>query len=117
MQRVRFRLLVKNLADELGLTAWVRNRGAQVEILVQDAKERLVSFTEQVKEGPPGAEIGGMTQVWGAAARPARRFRLRWLYVMGGSRTRSASSAAISDARPCSDSQITFSWPDSAAIA
>lgn len=82
VQRVRFRLFVKQLAEDLDLTGWVRNRGQQVEILAQGSRHRLANLIRQVAEGPPGAEVQSVSREWRTVRHPARRFRIRWLYVI-----------------------------------
>jgi len=53
VQGVGFRPFVYGLATRLGLTGWVRNTSAGVDIEVDGSSESLASFVEALRQGPP----------------------------------------------------------------
>ncbi|MEW5770251.1 MAG: carbamoyltransferase HypF [Pseudomonadota bacterium] len=58
VQGVGFRPYVWRLASELGLTGWVRNDAAGVEVLVQGAQPDIEAFTRRLPaEVPPLAQV------------------------------------------------------------
>ncbi|HOW91453.1 MAG TPA: acylphosphatase [Anaerolineaceae bacterium] len=58
VQGVGFRYFVKNLASELRITGWVRNRfDDRVEILAQGTPSDLTRFIAAVRVGPPSAQV------------------------------------------------------------
>lgn len=57
VQGVGFRPFLFNLAKEKGLTGWVRNNFAGVEMEVQGASEALTSFGGELKQRAPAAAI------------------------------------------------------------
>lgn len=82
VQRVRFRLYVREAAVDLGLTGWVRNRGRQVEILAQGDQGQLEAFVAAVQEGPPGAVVEKVAKNVTKVRRALHRFRIRWFYIV-----------------------------------
>ncbi len=68
VQGVGFRPFVFSLADRLGLTGWVRNTSAGVEIEVDGPPEMLQAFARAIREdAPPLAHIDALTVVYGPA--------------------------------------------------
>ena len=62
VQGVGFRPFVYRLARELGLSGWVRNCGAGVELEVQGHSEQVESLLRKLRqEHPPLARIAGVT--------------------------------------------------------
>ena len=62
VQGVGFRPFVYRLAQELGLSGWVRNCGAGVELEVQGYSEQVDSLLRKLRqEHPPLARIDGVT--------------------------------------------------------
>lgn len=58
VQGIFFRQFVKEHADKLGLTGFVRNlTGGDVEILAEGEAEKIKKLAEFVKEGPKHSQI------------------------------------------------------------
>lgn len=58
VQGVFFRANAKALAEELGLTGWVRNEpGANLSIVIQGPPEWVERFVEWARCGPPHARV------------------------------------------------------------
>lgn len=58
VQGVFFRRSTKDMADELGVSGWVRNEhDGSVEIMATGEKEVLEKFIEWCKGGPPMAKV------------------------------------------------------------
>ena len=58
VQGVCFRASTQNIATELGLKGWVRNRPeGTVEIHAEGDKKALASFVEWCRQGPPAARV------------------------------------------------------------
>jgi len=68
VQGVGFRLYVRDLAQRMGLSGWVRNLpdGRSVEAVVQGEAANLERFLVEVRQGPPGSYVGE----WEEAAEP-----------------------------------------------
>jgi acylphosphatase len=80
VKRVRFRLFVKDQANRLGLTGWVRNRsGDRVEVLAEGTRPNLESLVDIVREGPPEADVDKVDTQWQPALGRLRGFRIRWI--------------------------------------
>lgn len=58
VQGVFFRANAKDLADEIGITGWVKNcEDGNVEAMAQGSEEQLQKFVEWCKKGPPKAIV------------------------------------------------------------
>jgi len=65
VQGVGFRYFVKNLAVELRVTGWVRNRfDERVEILAQGTAADLTGFISAVHIGPQAANVTELETDW-----------------------------------------------------
>ena len=65
VQGVGFRYFVKNLAVELRVTGWVRNRfDERVEILAQGTAANLAGFISAVRIGPQAAFVTELETDW-----------------------------------------------------
>jgi acylphosphatase len=61
VQGVGFRWFVRAIAQELGVTGWVRNLpDGRVEAEAAGAPEQLAAFEERLRQGPPGARVRGV---------------------------------------------------------
>ncbi|MDR2257894.1 MAG: acylphosphatase [Treponema sp.] len=73
VQGVGFRYSCYHEARRLGLTGWVRNNmDGGVEVWAEGAKEKLESFLQWLRRGPPGARVD---QVRYDTCRPAGTYR------------------------------------------
>ncbi len=58
VQGVGFRYFTLQIAQDLNLTGWVRNRwDGRVEVLAEGALENLNSFLNKLRRGPLSAEV------------------------------------------------------------
>jgi len=77
VQGVGFRPFVYRLATDLGLTGWVRNDPAGVEIEVQGEPPRIAQFVERMRcEAPAAARIDTVLERAGTADPSSRQFRI-----------------------------------------
>lgn len=62
VQGVFYRATAKKVADELGVTGWVKNtRGNEVEALATGTEEQLSEFIAWCKKGPSRARVTEVT--------------------------------------------------------
>lgn len=58
VQGVGFRYFTKRLADSARITGWVRNLpDGGVEVVAYGSEEKLESFEQNLRIGPPGARV------------------------------------------------------------
>ena len=58
VQGVFFRRSAKDIADELGMTGWIRNNAdGSVEAMINGSRETTSKFIEWCKNGPDGAIV------------------------------------------------------------
>lgn len=75
VQGVFFRASVRDLANTLGLTGWVRNLpDGRVETVAEGLKEKLLQFHKWCQNGPPGAHVNGVECRWESATGEFRNF-------------------------------------------
>lgn len=75
VQGVWFRAWAADMALELGVTGWVRNRpDGSVEAVGQGQDEALERFVERLHEGPPLARVSRVDTDWRDAGEPFSRF-------------------------------------------
>lgn len=78
VQGVGFRFLAVREAQRRGLTGWVRNRREnQVEVVAEGPAAELEEFLAALREGPPLAEVAGVTVEWQEATGEFRSFEAR----------------------------------------
>jgi acylphosphatase len=62
VQGVFYRVFVKDTAEQLGITGWVKNLpDKNVEIQATSSEEALKKFVELCRQGPPRAVVNEMT--------------------------------------------------------
>lgn len=65
VQGVWFRAWTRDLAREMGLSGWVRNRpDGGVETLARGERERLENFLARLRDGPPLARVTKIDIDW-----------------------------------------------------
>jgi len=58
VQGVFFRATAKDVADEIGITGWVKNaEDGNVEAMAKGTQEQLQKFIDWCKKGPPKAVV------------------------------------------------------------
>ena len=67
VQGVNFRVFVRNHAQSLGITGWVRNLTGfkEVEVWAEGEKECLKQLVKQLHQGPRFAKVNRMQLEWG----------------------------------------------------
>lgn len=80
VQGVYFRYFVLNRARGLGLKGYVRNigRGDAVEIQAEGEKPQLNKLLEQLKTGPPGAQVKRVEMDWSDYSEQFTEFKIRY---------------------------------------
>jgi acylphosphatase len=80
VQGVYFRYSVLNKARGLGLKGYVRNlgRGDAVEVQAEGEKPQLNKLLEQLKTGPPGAQVKRVEIDWADYSGQFKDFRIRY---------------------------------------
>lgn len=76
VQRVHFRVKTKALADELGLTGWVRNLpSGEVELIAHGPEDILKRFADWCRQGPARAVVTGV-DLSHIADQPFEKFKI-----------------------------------------
>jgi acylphosphatase len=80
VQGVYFRYSVLNKARGLGLKGYVRNlgRGDAVEVQAEGEKPQLIKLLEQLKTGPPGAQVRRVEIDWADYSGQFEDFKVRY---------------------------------------
>ena len=80
VQGVYFRYFVLNTARGLSLKGYVRNlsRGDVVEVQAEGDKTQLDKLLEQLKTGPPGAQVKRMEINWSDYSEQFTEFKIRY---------------------------------------
>jgi acylphosphatase len=80
VQGVYFRYFVLNTARGLGLKGYVRNlgRGDAVEVQAEGEKPQLNKLLEQLKTGPPGAQVKRVEMNWSNYSKQFTEFKIRY---------------------------------------
>ncbi len=75
VQGVGFRFFVKNAAEELGLTGWVRNKmDGRVEVLAEGSRADLDTLLDALRRGPRSAYVSEVKIDWNPASQIYQRF-------------------------------------------
>lgn len=76
---VGFRYFTVRLANDYGLTGWVRNTpDGNVEIEVEGDKGLVVEFIREVQIGPPSAKVTALDVQWEEHTGKYKDFRVRF---------------------------------------
>ena len=80
VQGVYFRYFVRNAARNLSLKGYVRNLsgGDAVEVQAEGEKPQLDRLLEQLKTGPPGAQVKRVEVDWSDYSGQFDAFRIRY---------------------------------------
>jgi acylphosphatase len=78
VQGVSFRYFVVEVATELGITGWVRNRwNGNVEAIAEGPRPQLERLLVALNQGPRAARVTKVTHQWGEATGEFSSFRIR----------------------------------------
>ena len=78
VQGVYYRASCLEMAQELGLTGWVKNlSNGNVEILAQGEKEKLEKLIEWCKKGPSGAMVSNINVQWDSIQKKFNDFHIQ----------------------------------------
>jgi acylphosphatase len=81
VQGVGFRYFVMDVAYDLGLTGWVRNRYDQtVEVTAEGQREDLEKLLIALRKGPRGSLVTDVKPEWQEALGEFSRFSVRSTY-------------------------------------
>ena len=76
VQGVFYRATTKEMADQIGVKGWVRNReNGSVEIMASGAEAQLQEFIDWCKKGPKRAEVSNVV-VTGIEAETFNQFQI-----------------------------------------
>ena len=80
VQGVFFRLFVRNVAKTLALKGYARNlpSGNAVEVQAAGDKQQLEKLVEQLKIGPPGAQVERVEAIWSEYSGQFTNFSIRY---------------------------------------
>lgn len=80
VQGVFFRHFVRDVAKTLGLKGYARNlpSGDAVEIQAEGEKQQLEKLVEQLKIGPPGAQVKKVETNWSDYSGQFNNFHIRY---------------------------------------
>ena len=78
VQGVFFRAFVEELAEQLNLTGYVRNRpGGVVEVIAEGERPKLEKLVGYLKVGPPVARVNEVKIDWAECSGDFSGFRIR----------------------------------------
>ncbi len=80
VQGVYFRYFVRDVAKTLGLKGYARNlpSGDAVEVQAEGEKQQLEKLAEQLKTGPPGAQVRKIETTWADYSGQFSNFDIRY---------------------------------------
>jgi len=79
VQGVFFRATMRDVAEELGVSGWVRNLpDGRVEAVAEGPCEAVKKLIEWAHRGPPLARVERVDVVWEPYRGEYRGFRIRW---------------------------------------
>lgn len=78
VQGVGFRYYTRRVATGLGLRGWVANESSgRVRVVAEGPSQRLKDLVEALREGPPGAHVQRVDEVWPPPAGDLGPFEVR----------------------------------------
>jgi acylphosphatase len=78
VQGVGFRAFVEQVAQQLAVTGWVRNRwDSSVEVLAEGSQTQLEALLEALRRGPRMSYVETVTPEWSQASGEFNRFSVR----------------------------------------
>jgi acylphosphatase len=78
VQGVSFRYFVAEVATQLKITGWVRNRwNGNVEVVAEGPRPQLERLLVALKKGPRAARVTKVTDQWGEASGEFSNFSIR----------------------------------------
>jgi acylphosphatase len=78
VQGVGFRMFVVDRARDLGLVGWVANEpGGQVRCVAEGPRRSLEALLDDLREGPRGARVERVADMWAIATGEFGRFGVR----------------------------------------
>ncbi len=79
VQGVYFRGTTETVAEQLGLTGWVKNLwDGSVEVVAEGPRPALQELLTFLHQGPPGAHVTDVRAQWSAASGEFSLFEVRW---------------------------------------
>ncbi|NQS90229.1 acylphosphatase [Patescibacteria group bacterium] len=79
VQGVFFRATARDVASNLGLGGWVRNRwDGKVEIVAEGREEEVKKMVDWCYQGPPGAVVTRAKVKWQSYQEEFNRFSIRY---------------------------------------
>lgn len=77
VQGVFYRAHIKKIADDLGLTGWVKNNSdGTVTVCAGGEKEKLEQFIEYCKTGSNSSKVENINTVWEESSQKSEGFRI-----------------------------------------
>jgi acylphosphatase len=78
VQGVFYRVFVKEHADKLGLTGWVRNTNeGHVEAVIQGEKQTIEQLIALCRQGSQNSEVRDIKESWGSVSESFEGFSIR----------------------------------------
>lgn len=78
VQGVWFRAWTRDMARELSVTGWVRNRSdGLVEAMAEGSREQLMAFETRLRDGPPLARVTKIKAEWSDDEKNFTAFNVR----------------------------------------
>lgn len=79
VQGVGFRYFTERMAEEIGLAGYVMNRSdGSVEVMVEGERGALEEFLRRLRQGPSGARVERVEEIWGPYTGQFAGFRVRF---------------------------------------
>lgn len=79
VQGVFYRAETKNMADQLGIRGWVKNRSdGKVEAVFEGPEDLVLEMLDWCKQGPRGAEVSKVSDVPEVSKEKFEGFEIRY---------------------------------------